>query len=922
MKLTLRTSLASYLALTALVLVLVGLAPNALEAAQKYHLLAEGGSGLIRGDLVVKEDLTIEGTTTYLLGATEKFLVDGATTPQTQTDGMVDFEFASVTANTKALNLDVTMNDGTASGDDVFGHVMTLTCNDANGDLFGLKIVAAATTNAGAGSYEALASIDCAENTSGACPDGLLITSSGIAAGMTTAVNASAANITNAISVGSNNILGDNTDSCTVGATDASFICSRNDAGEFVYQGADNAGAADTRYDTTGAGAVYVGSADVTSVTIVADGTTDADFVAPLTSIGAGEMVLDTVDGPQLADSIALDVALGVIGTAGEVVTFTRTLTDATSESGVRVHVTPSDTTAAVTNQYGLEVICEASTEGCDAVLFVEHDDADDLATNGLLVSSGAGGMTHGLNVSDPEIVNGVSVGSNLILGDNGESISVGATDDVFLLTRDDAGTVTLTSADDDATAALTLDPGGNATLTLGSASDTVTVAATSGVTLANSESVNAGTDATFDFTRNDAGTVTLTCSDDDATCAMIYDAGGAASIQVGSADVTSVTVVADGATDADFEIPLTSIAADEVVLDTLDFAQLADSLALDAATTVTGTAGETISWVAAATDGAAAWAHRVQFTALDTGAATTSQHALIVECSPSSESCDTGVVIENADADDTMTNAIRVAATGAITTGLNVSDSGIVNAIDVGANECIGSATIGANPAYAANTWGIGTTGIIFEGSVADEFETLWTVSNPTGDVTLTGPATTGTLVGSGDTATVTATMVADVVRAIPLPLAGWFECTGRTAVSLDDGADADPDFTVINSALTIAYDDTGGSPDTDEVCTSFQVPQDYVSGGTFVFRMTQDGATGVNVESVECRISVDGAAIGAADEDNLADQTAVQSVTSAPTGTWAAGAAIGIVCKQGNATPDDIVYWHAVEARYTATQ
>ena len=42
--------------------------------------------------------------------------------------------------------------------------------------------------------------------------------------------------------------------------------------GTAVFQGADAAGAADTTFDTTGAGAIVVGSADVTGVTLTTDG--------------------------------------------------------------------------------------------------------------------------------------------------------------------------------------------------------------------------------------------------------------------------------------------------------------------------------------------------------------------------------------------------------------------------------------------------------------------------------------------------------------------------------------------------------------------------------------------------------------------------------------------------------------------------
>lgn len=152
------------------------------------------------------------------------------------------------------------------------------------------------------------------------------------------------------------------------------------------------------------------------------------------------------------------------------------------------------------------------------------HNFTGEVNISGTLTKTGTGGMTLA----------------------NGESINTD-TDAAFDFTRNTAGTVTLTSSDDDATAAMTVDPGGNATLTLGSASDTVTVAATSGLTLANSESLNAGTDATFDFTRNDAGTVTLTASDSDATAAMTLLPGGAAALTLGGASTTAITLTTDG---------------------------------------------------------------------------------------------------------------------------------------------------------------------------------------------------------------------------------------------------------------------------------------------------------------------------------------------------------------------------------------
>lgn len=51
----------------------------------------------------------------------------------------------------------------------------------------------------------------------------------------------------------------------------------------------------------------------------------------------------------------------------------------------------------------------------------------------------------------------------------------------------------------------------------------------------------------------------------------------------------------------------------------------------------------------------------------------------------------------------------------------------------------------------------------IVFEGSVADENETTLTATNPTADRTITLPDVSGTVVTTGDTGTVTSTMIAD---------------------------------------------------------------------------------------------------------------------------------------------------------------
>lgn len=222
------------------------------------------------------------------LGADEKFLVDGATTAQTQTDGSFDLNVASITTGVSAFNLALTANNGAATGADITGAIITLTANDADADVRGITMSAAATTNAAANSYEYGLSYDCAENSAGACIDGIILLSSGISGGLVDAVDASASNITNAINIGANLILGGD-DSVSIGATDDTLILTSNDSTP-TFMGADAASPSDTIYDTTGAGAITVGSADVTSVTLSTDGTGDAEVALPENSIGPDEV--------------------------------------------------------------------------------------------------------------------------------------------------------------------------------------------------------------------------------------------------------------------------------------------------------------------------------------------------------------------------------------------------------------------------------------------------------------------------------------------------------------------------------------------------------------------------------------------------------------------------------------------------------
>ena len=62
---------------------------------------------------------------------------------------------------------------------------------------------------------------------------------------------------------------------------------------------------------------------------------------------------------------------------------------------------------------------------------------------------------------------------------------------------------------------------------------------------------------------------------------------------------------------------------------------------------------------------------------------------------------------------------------------------------------------TLESNPTYGAS--------ITFEGATADAYETTLTVVDPTADRTITLPNITGTVITTGDTGTVSGTMIAD---------------------------------------------------------------------------------------------------------------------------------------------------------------
>ncbi|MBI2410280.1 MAG: hypothetical protein HYV32_00085, partial [Candidatus Kerfeldbacteria bacterium] len=125
----------------------------------------------------------------------------------TNTAGVIDLNITAADAAVVGSDINLTQADGATAARDAIAENLTLTANDADGDMFGLQITGTATVNAAAGSYTGIF-IDNAENIADSMSDAILVTASGGDTTVTDALDASAANIVNAVNVGANTITG------------------------------------------------------------------------------------------------------------------------------------------------------------------------------------------------------------------------------------------------------------------------------------------------------------------------------------------------------------------------------------------------------------------------------------------------------------------------------------------------------------------------------------------------------------------------------------------------------------------------------------------------------------------------------------------------------------------------------------------
>jgi hypothetical protein len=195
---------------------------------------------------------------------------------------------------------------------------------------------------------------------------------------------------------------------------------------------------------------------------------------------------------------------------------------------------------------------------------------------------------------------------------------------------------------------------------------------------------------------------------------------------------------------------------------------------------------------------------------------------------------------------------------------------------------------------------------------------------SNITGNLVVSG---TGTFTGG-----IAASSINDQSRAVSISLVSFIECTtdaGATLLDFTSGADSHPDFA--NSAtdglgFTLSFDATGGSVDTDHVCSQLMVPPDYASGGAFLLRATKSAETGANGEYANVGGSIDGAALGATLPTSSVGisgtASALYTITPALAGLTAGDSLAFTVWITSGGTVDDAVNLAGIAFQYVAVQ
>ncbi len=374
-------------------------------------------------------------------------------------------------------------------------------------------------------------------------------------------------------------------------------------------QGLDTIGAGALNLGTSNATSINVGTTGVTAISFLTDGSGDSEVVLPMDSVGANEVLDDSLSFDHLGDNITLDASttfnLGAsafifdangtgdflvrdagadvfrindsgVSTFSSDVNFTLAGTEnvliasdlAGSVNAAQINGTPS-TTAGVANGLSISQLDSANINGFDSAIVIDNADADLAITRGVLMTStGGGGITTAIDVSAAAIGAALAAGANDLGGTN------------WSVTGSD-GSISFAGGDFD------VDASGNITdVTAITAGGTITGQAGAGIA---GGLVSLNHDAGFN-TQINTGTSTGTVT--------IGGGGGTVAINSSDWDISTSGAITGAAFDANGAgNTLTNVENADLLADTLDFTAISDSLTLDVLTAITGSAGNSLSY-------------------------------------------------------------------------------------------------------------------------------------------------------------------------------------------------------------------------------------------------------------------------------------------------------------------------------------
>jgi hypothetical protein len=611
--------------------------------------------------------------------------IDVTVAASTVTTGVIDINVdTSVAGGASAINTLLVVNNGATGAEDFIAHDITLQADDADADLFGMRIVASATATAAANSYDAGILIDNQENTNGSMIDGIRITSTQNT-GITDGIDVSDAEITNAINVGANIIAG-------AGAT-IDF----------------------TSFDVSAAGAL-------TAVSLTA---------GSLTGLGTGDLDISGAGGN--------DIRLFVDGTSGitvrgsgalteDAIGYTAVSSSTTGVDGMQISFTQDDDADATDTNMGLQVAITG-----DSV------DADTLVGIGIanLAGASAGALSTALSI-------GSGWDANLLFNDTSTQVQVA--DGGTITFEDVGGTDIFTLVDAAGVAAnhvLTGD--GNTGLQISGATTDLTTEAAGALTIESGTTgtITIGGDASAETVNISTGAAAKTLNLGTATAGSQANINGEL-IQISSGTSGTFFGTTAVGSDAWLFFTNTTTTANGISL-SADSITTGNVLNLSGAALTTGSAISALAGLSPGTAGAGQTGNGFEYTVSNinaTNAATI--NGIFVDWAQSASVAGNteslmrlrlnsntgaatdaafaqGLLIENLDTATgnsiTMADAIVIQATTDtfITDGLDVSDAELVNGVNLGANVLLGTTST-----IDFTNFDVSSTGSITTGSLA----------------------------------------------------------------------------------------------------------------------------------------------------------------------------------------------------------